>query len=40
MDGKGDNMLGSFEVGDGVWENVNEVVNEIVDISNAGLIGT
>jgi hypothetical protein len=39
VDGKGNNMLGSFEVGDGFWENVNEIVNEIVDISGFNGIG-
>ena len=39
VDGKGNDMLGSFEVSDGVWENVNEVVDEIVDLSGFNGIG-
>ena len=38
MDGKWNYMLGSFEIGDGFWENVDQVVNKIVDLS--GFNGT
>ena len=39
VNGKGNDMLCSFEVGDGFRETVNEVVDEIIDLSGFNGIG-